>query len=111
MNQEAQELMSKYPIVIVDVMTEWCRPCKLMAHVLDAVIQKEMEHGDVALIAADGDDKDTATEFRVDSVPTVIFFVNQQEVCRLKGVQTVEVLHEHIKKCRILVQQGLTSQE
>ena len=77
-------LQSKKP-VLVDFFAEWCGPCKTLAPIL-----KEVKHaiGDNASIIKVDVDKNqqTAAQFQVQSVPTLIIFKNGKVVWRQSGV-------------------------
>ncbi len=77
-NFEAQVLKSNLP-VMVDFAAAWCPPCKVLAPVVEE-IGKEYE-GKAVVAHIDVDKaQNLARQYRVLSVPTVIFFKNGQVV-------------------------------
>ena len=68
---EKEVVKSNIP-AIVDFWAEWCRPCKMLAPVVDE-IAKEFE-GKIKFSKIDIDDNTkTAPELEVMSIPTLIF--------------------------------------
>ena len=63
--------------VIVDFWAQWCRPCLMLAPVLDE-ISKDLE-GKVKVAKVNVDEEGyLANQFRVSSIPTVYLFENGQ---------------------------------
>jgi thioredoxin 1 len=84
--------------VLVDFFAEWCGPCKMMGPILK---QAKDAIGDKAsIIKVDVDkNKDTAMQFGIQGVPTLILFKNGQVKWRQSGVvqanELVQVLKQH----------------
>ncbi len=63
--------------VIVDFWAQWCRPCLMLAPVLEE-ISKDLE-GKVKVAKVNVDEEGyLANQFRVSSIPTVYLFENGQ---------------------------------
>lgn len=77
--------------VLLDCWADWCGPCHAVAPVLD---QLAAESGGRYLIAKlDVDEnKRTAAQFRIQSIPTMLVFKNGALVDRFVGVQPKEIL-------------------
>ena len=70
--------------VVVDLWATWCGPCRMLAPVLDDVI--EAHHGEVLLGKVDVDEnQDLAVKFGVSSIPTLLLFKNGELVDRSIG--------------------------
>ncbi|MBR3935311.1 MAG: thioredoxin [Oscillospiraceae bacterium] len=94
--EEFQNAITKGP-AIVDFWATWCGPCKMIAPVIDQVAE-ELE-GKIAVGKVDVDQcRETAMEYGVMSIPTVIYFKNGLEVKRFVGVQTKDKLLEAAKE-------------
>lgn len=92
-----KEMIQSDKPVLVDFTATWCGPCKLMAPVLKEVKQAI---GDTAtIIKVDVDkNKQAASEYQVQSVPTLILFKNGQQLWRQSGVMQKTGLVGIIKK-------------
>jgi thioredoxin 1 len=81
---------------------DWCGPCKMMA----PTVQRLMEEyngtsNDVEIKSLDidaDDNKSTAAEYNVRSIPTLIFEKDGTEVARTVGAKQYEELKELILK-------------
>lgn len=70
--------------VMVDFYAEWCGPCKMAAPIIEELAD---EYKDTAVVAKVNVDEENAlaAEHGVMSIPTVITFVNGEEVERKIG--------------------------
>ena len=83
-------------LIVKRYTAEWCQPCKQLAPVFNE-LQNEMT--DVSFQTIDVDqNRDTALENNVSSVPTVIFEKEGQQVYRFSGVLPKSVIAGIIKK-------------
>ncbi len=79
-----KEITSSHPEVLVDFFATWCGPCKMLHPVLESVSDKL--EGKVVVAQADIDQlQDLAGAFRVQSVPTLIFFKDGKAVLATAG--------------------------
>ena len=94
------EIIQSEKLVLVDFFAEWFGPCKTLAPILKDVKQ---EIGDAATIIKIDVDKNpqTATEYQVRGVPTLILFKNGKQLWRQSGVLSKAGLIEVIKKYTI----------
>ena len=94
------EIIQSEKPVLVDFFAEWCGPCKTLAPILKDVKQ---EIGDEATILKIDVDKNTQTahEYQVRGVPTLILFKNGKPVWRQSGVLPKAGLIGVIKKFTI----------
>jgi thioredoxin 1 len=72
--------------VVVDFWASWCMPCRMLTPILEKVAEKNSEKFGFYKLNTD-ENPQISKQFRIMSIPTVIFFKNGQEVKRLIGVQ------------------------
>ena len=98
MNMEKfNELIQLTKPVLVDFYAEWCGPCQIMKpRILDVA---ERIGDDAKVIQIDIDkEKELATRFRIQSVPTLIIFKNGKQQWRQSGVISAHALMQLLKE-------------
>ena len=93
------EIIALEKPVLVDFFAEWCGPCKTMSPILKEV--KDSIGDAVSIIKLDVDkNPQTANDFQVQGVPTLILFKNSQILWRQSGVvsknQLLQIVKTHI---------------
>ena len=90
------ELIADDKLVIVDFWATWCGPCRMISPILDE-LEEEMAD-QIAVVKVNVDDADEiAAQFRIMSIPTLLFFKNGQIVDKTVGAMPKAVLAEKIK--------------
>ncbi len=93
---EYKKLTTSDKLVLVDVYAEWCGPCQRMAPFLDE-ISKEMTDK-VTIIRVDSDKNPLiSNELKIEALPTLILYKNNQIVWRNIGFLSKEEIIEHLK--------------
>ena len=78
---------------LVDFYAEWCGPCKMMMPVLESIEDK------IDIIKVNIDEhEDLAKEYRIMSIPTLVFFKDGEIQEELVGFRSKEELEEIIDK-------------
>ena len=75
---------SKTMLVLVDFWAEWCGPCKTLTPLLERAVAAQPDR--VKLVKIDVDKNQTlASQFRIQSIPTVYAFLGGQPVDGFQG--------------------------
>ena len=83
--------------VLVDFWAPWCGPCKMIAPILDE-LAKEYD-GKVKVVKLNVDDSpNTASEFGIRSIPTLVLFKDGKVFEQTIGAQSKENLKQLVDK-------------
>lgn len=91
------EIIKQNPTVLIDFSAVWCGPCQVLGPILKEVKTHYADRLSVIKIDVDKN-KDLATQYRVQGVPTMVLFKEGQQVWRQSGVLSKEQLIEIIDK-------------
>ena len=94
-NDNFAELLESEKLVIVDFWATWCGPCRMLTPILDEVEEEMPEQIQVVKVNVDDAD-DIAAQFRIMSIPTLLFFKNGEIVDKTVGAMPKNVLVEKI---------------
>jgi len=87
----AVEVIKAEGPVVVDFSAEWCGPCVRMAPILEEFAADLAGRAKVCRLDVD-ESRKTAAEYKVLSIPTLVFFKDGKEVARVIGLSTKEAL-------------------
>ena len=83
-------------ILVVDIGTPWCAPCKLMDPIVDKVAASLKDKADFAKVDA-MENPEIASEYKIMSVPTFLLFKDGNLVDTSVGKMSENHLEEKIR--------------
>lgn len=84
-------------LVLVDFWAPWCAPCRLVAPVIEGLATDYEEHLKVGKVNVD-DNPQTAQQFRVMSIPTVILFKDGEPVETVVGAHPKSAYESRLQR-------------
>jgi thioredoxin 1 len=92
-----REVIGQDKPVLVDFFAEWCGPCKTQAPILEEVKQRVGDRASIIKIDVDKSPQ-TAVEFGIRGVPTLILFKKGEVRWRQSGVSSANDLERLIRE-------------
>ena len=82
------EAETKEGLVLVDFWATWCGPCRMQAPILEK-LSEELSEDELKILKMDVDENpETARQFGIMSIPTLMFKKDGQVVKQVAGVHT-----------------------
>ncbi|MDG3137280.1 thioredoxin [Streptococcus suis] len=84
------EVETQEGVVLVDFWAPWCGPCRMQAPILEQLAD-EVDEDELRIYKMDVDENpNTARQFGIMSIPTLLFKKDGQVVKQVAGVHTKE---------------------
>jgi thioredoxin 1 len=91
---QAEVLESETP-VLVDFWAPWCGPCRVVAPILEEIAG---EREDLRIVKVNVDDnQQTAAQFGILAIPTMVLFRNGAEAKRIQGAMPKKRLEAELQ--------------
>jgi thioredoxin 1 len=94
-NFQAEVIESEVP-VLVDFWAPWCGPCRMVAPVVEEIAEERGEQLKVVKLNID-ENQQTAIQFNVLSIPTLILFRNGEVAKTVIGAQPKRKLEAELE--------------
>jgi thioredoxin 1 len=83
--------------VLVDFWAPWCGPCRMLAPIIEQIADEFAGKAKVCKLNTD-DARDTAVEFSISAIPTVVLFKGGQVQKKWVGLTSKKDISEAISK-------------
>ncbi|MDR0695274.1 MAG: thioredoxin [Holosporales bacterium] len=97
-SEELRDLIASNGLVVVDFWAQWCGPCRMLTGVLEDV-EKAMEGVQFVKVNVDSA-PDIATEYGIQTLPTIIVFKGGTEAEVKAGFMSANSLKTLINGCK-----------
>jgi thioredoxin 1 len=94
-------LIVKAPIVIIDIFSQWCPPCKQLAPILEQ-LDKELDQKEVRIIKVDVTEgaPQFVKDMGIKMVPTLLYFKDSELKLKETGFKNKEGLLANIESVK-----------
>ncbi len=94
---DVQDVVQQHPLVVVDCWAPWCGPCRMLSPVIEE-LAKAMQ-GDVVFAKLNTDEnQQTAKQYGIMSIPTLLLFKNGELVDQQMGAMPKNMLRSWIER-------------
>lgn len=93
-DENFKEETNKQNLVVVDFFATWCGPCRILGPILENV-SGEVEGVDIYKVDVD-ENEQTAREFGIMSIPTIVLLKDGKEIARNVGLMNHDSLIDFI---------------
>ncbi|MCK4520648.1 thioredoxin [Candidatus Parcubacteria bacterium] len=91
-----EEVLESNKPVLVDMYTNWCPPCKVIAPMVEKIAEDYQEKIKVGKLNVD-EARGTAMTYGIEAIPTLMIFKQGQVKDRIVGLVPYEVLIKKIE--------------
>ncbi|HZW08992.1 MAG TPA: thioredoxin [Phycisphaerales bacterium] len=91
LDQTTFDAETREGVAMIDFWAPWCPPCRAVGPIVDAIAEEYQGRAKVAKVNVDESPR-IAGKFGVQSIPTIVFLKDGQEVGRVVGLRPREVL-------------------
>ncbi|HXL79707.1 MAG TPA: thioredoxin [Pyrinomonadaceae bacterium] len=87
----AQEILNSSGVVLLDCWAPWCGPCRMIGPIMEQLAAEAVGRYRVAKLNVD-DNPQTASQFQIQSIPTMLLFKNGKLIDRLIGAHPKQAI-------------------
>ncbi len=91
-----QEVLEEKQLVVVDFWAPWCGPCRIVSPIIEELATEYQGKVKIGKINVD-ENSQTASQYGVMSIPSILFFKNGQPVKTMVGAQSKENYKQEIE--------------
>lgn len=92
-NDNFKDFISSNDLVLIDFWATWCGPCKMLAPVMEELVEKEI----ISVGKVDVDECDALAEaFSIQSIPTLMIFKEGKLLAKRMGYQPFNIIKEWV---------------
>lgn len=91
-----QEVLESKGLSVVDFWAPWCGPCKIVGPVIEELATEYAGKVKIGKVNVD-ENSQTAGQYGIMSIPSVLFFKNGQPVKTMVGAQSKESYKQEIE--------------
>jgi len=96
-DENFNEFIHQYPIVVVDCWAPWCGPCLMVAPIIDGLAKDYA--GKVVFGKMNVDENPRTTmRFGIMSIPTLLIMKHEKEVDRIVGATSRQHIDSRLRK-------------
>jgi len=89
-------VISEGQLTFVDFFTTWCRPCNLLAPVLEELSE---DHEDINFVKVDIEaEPELSSDYGITSIPTLVIFNDGKEIDRKTGLLSKTALKDWLSE-------------
>lgn len=98
-DENVHEIIASGRPVVIDFWATWCGPCQRMTPIVEELAKEYEGKVEIGKYNIE-EENDLAAEYRIMSIPTILFFKDGKMVSelRLAGAQPKETLRDRIEK-------------
>lgn len=90
-----QKVVKAAEPVLVDFWAPWCGPCRMLSPVIEKIGEEYKGKARIYKMNTD-DNPQTAVQFRVQAIPTLLFFKGGKMVEQMVGVQPEKEIRQRL---------------
>lgn len=92
-----RDVLGASGLVLLDCWAPWCGPCRMVGPIMDQLARESNGRYRIAKLNVDENPR-TATQFQIQSIPTMLLFKDGKLIDRLIGAQPKQAIADRLAK-------------